>query len=68
MFQSWENNWDKLTSYFQYTASIKTGVFSDQAHRKKWTAPLHNWSLTVQQLVINFGERVPLDLKTMSNQ
>ena len=35
---------------------------------KKRTSPLLNWSLTIQQLVINFGERLPLDLKTMSNQ
>lgn len=29
---------------------------------KKWTSPLHNWSLTVQQLYIKFGDRLPLDL------
>ncbi|MHA7844610.1 MAG: hypothetical protein ACX93I_14965, partial [Winogradskyella sp.] len=32
---------------------------------KKWTSPLHNWSLTVQQLYIKFGERIPLILKTI---
>ncbi len=31
---------------------------------KKWTAPLHNWSLTVQQLYIKFGDRIQLDLAT----
>lgn len=30
---------------------------------KKWTAPLHNWSLTIQQLYIKFGDRISLDLK-----
>jgi putative transposase len=30
--------------------------------RKKWTAPLHNWSLTVSQLAIWFEGRLPLSL------
>ena len=34
---------------------------------KKWTSPLHNWSLTVQQLYIKFGERIPLILNTNSS-
>ncbi|EOR95983.1 hypothetical protein ADIARSV_0799 [Arcticibacter svalbardensis MN12-7] len=25
---------------------------------KKWTAPLHNWGLTMSQLYIKFGERL----------
>ena len=29
---------------------------------KKWTNPLHNWSLVVQQLYIKFGDRITLDL------
>src|SRR5690606_34627756 len=29
---------------------------------RKWTSPLQNWSLTVQQLYIKFGDRLPLDL------
>ncbi len=29
---------------------------------KKWTQPLHNWALTVQQLRIKFGERMPVSL------
>lgn len=29
---------------------------------KKWTSPLHNWSLTIQQLYIIFGDRIPLAL------
>ena len=33
---------------------------------KKWKAPLHNWSLTVQQLYIKFGDRIKLDLATNS--
>ena len=32
--------------------------------RKKWTSPLQNWALTVQQLSIRFGERVKIDLIT----
>ena len=29
---------------------------------KKWTQPLQNWSLTVQQLCIKFGDRMKIDL------
>lgn len=93
---SWQNNWEKLTTYFQYTAPIRKLIYTTNAvegyHRqirkvtktkgaftsdmallklvylatrnieKKWTSPLQNWSLTVQQLAIRFGERLPLDL------
>ena len=93
---SWQNNWEKLTTYFQYTAPIRKLIYTTNAvegyHRqirkvtktkgaftsdmalvklvylatknieKKWTTPLQNWSLTVQQLAIRFGERLPLDI------
>ena len=29
---------------------------------KKWTQPLQNWGLTVQQLCIKFGDRMKIDL------
>ena len=32
--------------------------------KKKWTSPLQNWALTVQQLSIRFGYRVKIDLIT----
>jgi len=94
---SWRENWEKLTTYFQYTAPIRKLIYTTNAvegyHRqirkvtktkgafpsdmalvkliylatknieKKWTSPLQNWSLTVQQLAIRFGDRLPLDLK-----
>jgi transposase-like protein len=31
---------------------------------KNWTAPLHNWSLTIQQLYIKFGNRIPLAINS----
>jgi transposase-like protein len=34
---------------------------------KKWTSPLQNWSLTIQQLYIKFGERIPLALNANSS-
>ncbi|MGB5944242.1 MAG: hypothetical protein WBG71_15260, partial [Leeuwenhoekiella sp.] len=34
---------------------------------KKWTAPLHNWSLTIQQFYIKFGDRVPLSINANSS-
>lgn len=30
--------------------------------QKKWTAPLQNWSLTIQQLYIKFADRIKLDI------
>jgi transposase-like protein len=96
VLQSWHNNWEKLTTYFQYTPQIRKLIYTTNAvegyHRqirkvtktkgaftsdiallklvylatknieKKWTSPLQNWSLTVQQLAIKFGERMPMDL------
>jgi transposase-like protein len=93
---SWRNNWEKLTTYFQYSAPIRKLIYTTNAvegyHRqlrkvtktkgaftsdmallklvylatknieKKWTKPLSNWALTVQQLAIKFGDRLPLDL------
>ena len=96
VIQSWKNNWQKLTTYFQYTAPIRKLIYTTNAvegyHRqirkvtktkgaftsdmallklvylatknieKKWTSPIQHWSLTVQQLAIKFGQRLPLDL------
>lgn len=93
---SWRDNWEKLTTYFQYTAPIRKLIYTTNTvegyHRqirkvtktkgaftsdmallklvylatcnieKKWTSPLQNWSLTVQQLAIKFPDRLPLDL------
>jgi len=33
----------------------------------KWTSPLQNWSLTVQQPYIKFGNRMPLALNANSS-
>jgi transposase-like protein len=93
---SWRDNWEKLTTYFQYTQPIRTLIYTTNAvegyHRqlrkvtktkgaftsdmallkliylatknieKKWISPLQNWALTVQQLAIRYGDRLPLDL------
>ncbi|MCH8568985.1 MAG: hypothetical protein LAT67_12000, partial [Balneolales bacterium] len=34
---------------------------------KKWISTLRNWSLTVQQLAITFGDRLPLELSRKSS-
>ena len=44
-------------------ALIKLIYLASKNIQKKWTAPIHNWSLVIQQLYIKFGERVKLDLK-----
>ena len=98
VIESWQNNWEELSQYFQYTEPIRKIIYTTNAvegfHRqvrkvtktkgaftndmallklvylatmniqKKWTTPLQNWSLTIQQLYIKFGGRVQLDLKT----
>lgn len=97
VLDSWNRNWDKLSTYFDYAKPIRKLIYTTNAvegfHRqlrkvtkskgafpsdqallklvflasqqiqKKWSSPLQNWSLTVQQLAIKFGERMPLDLK-----
>lgn len=99
---SWQNNWEKLTTYFQYTQPIRKLIYTTNAvegyHRqlrkvtktkgaftsdmallklvylatknieKKWTSPLQNWALTVQQLAIRYGDRLPLDLTRNPNK
>ena len=45
-------------------ALIKT-IYLAYCHiKKKWTNPLNNWALTIQQLSIRFGDRVKIDLIT----
>lgn len=102
VLQSWNNNWDQLSHYFQYTESIRKIIYTTNTvegfHRqlrkvtktkgaftndmalmklvylatknieKKWTSPLHNWALTVQQLYIKFGDRVSIDLNRNQGQ
>lgn len=34
---------------------------------KKWTAPLYNWRLTIQQFYIKFGDRIPLTINTSTS-
>lgn len=93
---SWHRNWDKLSTYFQYSDAIRKLIYTTNTiegfHRqvrkvtktkgaftsdmallkliylasqniqKKWTQPLQNWSLTVSQLSIIFGDRLKLQL------
>ncbi|WP_146817937.1 IS256 family transposase, partial [Chitinophaga terrae (ex Kim and Jung 2007)] len=92
VIDSWHRNWDKLSTYFQYSDAIRRLIYTTNTiegfHRqvrkvtktkgaftsdmallkliflaaqniqKKWTQPLPNWSLTVSQLSIIFGERL----------
>ena len=96
VIQSWNRNWDKLSTYFAYQPHIRKLIYTTNAvegfHRqvrkvtktkgaftsdmalmkliylavnnisKKWTQPLHNWGLTIQQLCIRFGDRVKIEL------
>lgn len=94
--QSWYNNWDTLSTFFEYDDQIRKVIYttntvegfhrqvrkvtktkgaftSDNALMKlvylvvlniseKWTMPLHNWSLTLSQLYVIFGDRLKLHL------
>lgn len=96
VIDSWQNNWDKLSTYFQYTKEIRKLIYTTNPiegyHRQvrkvtktkgafptemallklvylstrrimeKWTTPVHNWGLTIQQLAIKFEGRIDLDL------
>ena len=100
VIKSWQVNWDKLSTYFAYSESIRRLIYTTNPiegyHRqirkitktkssfssdmallklvylasknieKKWTSPLPNWSLTIQQLFIKFGDRMPIDLPTQT--
>lgn len=41
-------------------ALLKLVYLATKNIEKKWTSPLNNWSLTVQQRYIKFGDRIPL--------
>ena len=43
-------------------ALLKLVYLASQRIEKKWTSPTPNWCLVAQQLVIKFGDRMPLDL------
>ena len=96
VIRSWNENWDELTTYFDYDTHIRKLIYTTNPvegfHRqvrkvtktkgafptdmallkliylatenisKKWTQPLHNWGLTIQQLCIKFGDRMKIEL------
>lgn len=98
VLRSWNDNWERLSTYFDYSAPIRKIIYTTNAvegfHRqirkvtknkgaftsdmallklvylvtkrieKKWTSPIQNWGLTVQQLAIRFEGRLELDLTT----
>lgn len=43
-------------------ALLKLIYLATENISKKWTQPLQNWGLTVQQLCIKFGDRMKIDL------
>ena len=97
VIKSWRNNWDRLSTYFQFTKPIRKIIYTTNAiegfHRqirkvtktkgafpndeallkliylatrnimKKWTSPIHNWAITVQQLSIIFDGRLKLEIQ-----
>ncbi len=96
VIKSWRNNWENLSTYFQYDTHIRRTIYTTNPvegyHRQirkvtktkgpfpndmallkllylaidniveKWTQPIHNWALTVQQLSIRFGDRMKVDI------
>jgi transposase-like protein len=45
-------------------ALLKLVYLATKNIEKKWSSPLHNWSLTIQQLYIKFGDRIQLDINS----
>ena len=45
-------------------ALLKLVYLATKNIEKKWTSPLQNWSLTIQQFYIKFGDRISLDIHT----
>lgn len=45
-------------------ALLKLVYLATKNIEKKWTSPLQNWSLVIQQLYIKFEDRVAIDLAT----
>ena len=43
-------------------ALLKLVYLATMNIQKKWTSPIHNWSLTIQQLYIRFEDRIELDI------
>ena len=43
-------------------ALLKLIYLATQRIQEKWTNPLHNWSITIQQLAIHFEGRLTLDI------
>ncbi len=96
VIKSWHENWEELTTYFQYDEHIRKIIYTTNTvegfHRqirkvtktkgafpsdmalmkliylatenisKKWTQPVRNWGLTIQQFCIKFGDRMKIDL------
>jgi transposase-like protein len=92
--RSWENNWEELSTFFNFPAEIRRLIYTNNAieayHRqlrkvtktkavfptpqavrkllylanvnitKKWTRPLVDWPLILNQLAIRFEDRFPL--------
>jgi putative transposase len=49
------------TAFTTDMALLKLIYLAQRNISKKWTAPLHNWSITISQLSIIFGERLKLN-------
>jgi len=90
VIDSWQKNWEKLSTYFQYTEPVRKLIYTTNPiegyHRQirkvtkskgafpneigllklvysatkrieeKWTSPVQNWGLTIQQLAIKFED------------
>lgn len=45
-------------------ALLKLVYLATKNIEKKWTSPLQNWGLTIQQLCIKFENRIELDINS----
>ncbi len=62
--EKWGSKYPVVIEAFTSDKSLfKLVYLATKNIEKKWTAPLHNWSLTIQQFYIKFGNRIPLSIK-----
>ena len=57
--KSWSDNWNDLVEFFNYPGDIRRAIYTTNASAK-WTMPIKEWGLAVNQFAILFEGRVPL--------
>ena len=61
---SWRNNWDDLTVFFQFPLEIRKIIYTTNLAlmeiEKKWTMPITNWGLIMNQFMLIFENGIQI--------